>query len=618
MICSVICSPSVLPMKQTHSTDLPYAAPTNAPGSSSGFPDRDGSRGCFAPPASRFWWRRAGQTGKWCLALLALLTLFSGAVRAQEPARRGFVAAGHPLATRAGLDVLREGGNAIDAAVAVGLTLGVVDGANSGIGGGCFILIRLADGRVVAIDGRETAPATATRDMFVREGKADPALSQTGALASGVPGALAAYEHALRHHGTRALADLLLPAADLAGRGFPLEEHEVARIREAAEDLAPFAASRDIFLTSDRKAPEVGQVLRQRDLATTYRAIAAQGVGWFYRGPFAERTAVWMAANGGLLSAQDFREYRVKPREPLVTTYRQWTIIGFPPPSSGGLHVAQILNILEHFDLAPLPAAERAHLLAEAMKLAFADRAHWLGDPSFASVPRGLADKAYARELAGRISRGRAQPVAGHGTPSGATADVFPRHTTHFSVADAEGNWVACTATLNTAFGSKVVIPGTGVMLNNQMDDFAAQPGVANYFGLIGAEANAVAPGKRPLSSMSPTLVLADGQPIAALGAAGGPRIISATVQNLINLLDFGLPPATALALPRVHQQWRPDELVVDVGLAQSIQQELAWRGHKVRASTGLGQAQAVTRTPDGEAFSGAADPRGHGLAEGW
>jgi gamma-glutamyltranspeptidase/glutathione hydrolase len=533
-------------------------------------------------------------------------------------ATRGFVATGHPLATEAGLNILRAGGNAVDAAVAVGLTLGVVDGANSGIGGGCFMLLRLADGRLVAIDGRETAPAAATRDMFVRDGKADPALSQTGALASGVPGALAAYEHALRHHGTLPLRDLLLPAADLAGRGFVLDDRDARRIREVAEDFAEFSASRALFLDENKKPLPAGTVFRQTDLAATYRAVADQGTGWFYRGPFAELTAAWMTRHNGLLTVQDFRDYRVVLREPLVTTYRRWTIVGFPPPSSGGVHVAQILNLLEAHELATLPAADRSHLIAEAMKAAFADRSHWLGDPAFANVPRGLADKAYARELATRITLDRAQPVTGHGTPPGAGTNVFPRHTTHFSVADAAGNWVACTATLNTAYGSKVVVTGTGVMLNNQMDDFASQPGVANYFGLIGAEANAVAPGKRPLSSMSPTLVLADGQPIAALGAAGGPRIITATVQNLIGLLDFGLSPEAALAAPRVHQQWQPDELLVDLALPAAVRAELVRRGHKVKSVTGLGVAQAVTRTPDGKGFSGAADPRGRGAAAGW
>jgi gamma-glutamyltranspeptidase/glutathione hydrolase len=556
--------------------------------------------------------------------LLASLLLFAlpclrchAAALPSETATRGFVAAGHPLATQAGLDVLEAGGNAVDAAVAIGLTLGVVDGANSGLGGGCFILLRLADGRCVAIDGRETAPAAASRDMFVREGRGDPRLSQTGALASGVPGALAAYEHARGQHGTRTLRELILPAAAIAERGFVLSARQSKRIQQVAADLARFPATRSIFLLASNQPPPAGHTLRQTDLAATYRALAEHGPAWFYGGPFAERTALWMQANGGLLTIQDFRDYRPKLREPLVTTYRKWTIVGFPPPSSGGVHVAQILNVLEQFELPALAPADRLHVLAEAMKAAFADRAWWLGDPDFTRVPRGLVDKRYAQELAARISLERARPVAGHGTPPGWGTDCFERHTTHFSVADAAGNWVACTATVNTTYGSKVVIPGTGVVLNNELDDFSIQPGVTNYFGLIGAEANAVAPGKRPLSSMSPTIVLAGGQPIAALGAAGGPMIITATVQNLVNLLDLGLPPAAALASPRVHQQWLPDELLVEPELPADVRAGLKRRGHRVKTDPGLGVAQVVTRTPDRKAFTGAADPRGAGTAAG-
>ena len=552
------------------------------------------------------------------LALLLLLVAASLPLHAEETFSRGIVSSVHPLATDAGVNVLKQGGNAIDAAVAVALTLGVVDGANSGLGGGCLMLIRRANGELVALDGRETAPAAATRDMFLPRGKADTRLSQTGALASGVPGALAAYEFAVQHYGRKKLADLLLPAADLAERGFLVDARYAGRVKEAAKDLARFESSRAVFFKPNGRPLPKGERFKQPDLAATYRAIAGSGSDWFYRGPFAQATERWMNAHGGLLTAQDFHDYRIQLREPIVTRYRTWQIVGFPPPSSGGVHVAQILNIVEHFDLKSLDAATRLHVLAEAMKFAFADRAHWLGDPDFARVPRGLVSRDYAATLARQIRLDRAIAVPTHGAPPDWRTDVFPKHTTHFSVADAEGNWVACTATINTTFGSKVVVPGTGVVLNNELDDFAIQPGVPNFFGAIGGDANAVAPGKRPLSSMSPTLVLKDGQPILALGAAGGPKIISAVAQELVGLLDLGLTPNEALTHPRLHHQWRPDQLVVEKALPRDLRAALAKRGHKIKKVSATAVSQIVARTADARGFIGAADPRAGGSAAGW
>lgn len=544
-----------------------------------------------------------------CLCLLPVVSL---------PAanQRGMVASVHPLATDAGLRVLQQGGNAIDAAVAVGLTLGVVDTSNSGIGGGCFLLLRLADGSFVAIDGREMAPAKATRDMFLRGGKADAALSQTGALASGVPGELAAFEYAVQHHGRKSLGDLLLPAAELAERGFRVSRSYANRLKSVAEDMVRFEAARAIFF-KDGQPLKDGETLKQPDLAATYRSIARLGTAWFYHGPFAQATEHWMKSNGGIMTARDFADYRVALREPVTTTYRGHEVVTFAPPSSGGVHVAQMLNILEHFELAKLDAPTRLHVIAESMKLAFADRAHWLGDPDFAPVPRGLITKEYAAALARQVDPQHASKVA-HGQPPNWNTDLFKSHTTHFSVADAEGNWVACTATVNTSFGSKVVIPGTGVVMNNQMDDFSAQPGVANYFGLVGAEANAVAPGKRPLSSMSPTIVLKQGQPIIALGASGGPKIISAVLMELVGLLDLNLTPKQALAAPRIHHQWSPDELMIESHLSRKLQRALEARGHKLSLLPAMATSQIVARSRDGTGFVGAADPRAAGTAKGW
>lgn len=545
--------------------------------------------------------------------LLILLAAFRLHIGLCAAVIHGVVATVHPDATDAGVAVLQAGGNAIDAAAAVGFTLGVVDGNNSGIGGGCLMLVRTAKGEWAAIDGREKAPTAASRDMFLRDGRAQPELSQTGALAIGIPGSLAAFEYAVRKYGRKELRDAILPAADLAERGFIVSKTYATLLGSVSNELAGFRASREIFFKDGRTLQE-GELLRQPDLAASYRAIAEQGGKWFYRGPFARTLETWMRENGGIATRRDFRNYSIVLREPVVSRYRDWEIIGFPPPSSGGLMVAEILAVLENFDLKSLGQAQRCHVLAEAMKLAFADRAHWLGDSDYTAVPRGLVDPGYASQLASKIRLDRTSPVPAHGLPPNWQTDIFKKHTTHFSVADSEGNWVACTTTVNTTFGSKVVIPGTGIVMNNQMDDFSSQPATTNYFGLVGAEANAVAPGKRPLSSMSPTLVLQEGQPVAALGAAGGPTIISQVLQELVWMLDFQMSPAEALAQPRIHHQWIPDELVVERSLPEQVKTALASLGHRLREVDALGASQIVARTP-GKAFEGSSDPRTDGKA---
>jgi gamma-glutamyltranspeptidase/glutathione hydrolase len=552
------------------------------------------------------------------ISIFALL-IFSVAISRADFAsgKHGAVASVNELATQAGINAMKNGGNAVDAAVATALTLGVVDNYNSGIGGGCFMLIRLANGKFLAIDGREMAPAAATRDMYLRDGKADPDLSQTGALASGVPGALAAYDMAIRRAGKLTLREHLLNAAKIAEDGFAINHSYARAIQHTAEELSKFDSSREVFLKTG-KPPEAGYVLKQADLAKTYREIAANGIGWFYGGPFATATEKWMKSNGGIMTADDLKNYHVEMREPIFTSYRGYKIVSFPPPSSGGVHVAEILNILDNFNVKKLGSnsPQMIHLVAEAMKLAFADRAYWLGDPAFAKVPRGLVSKKYAKTLAKKINMDHATVVPNHGTPEKSNDDVFGKHTTHFSTVDAEGNWVACTATVNTTFGSKVVIPGTGVVMNNEMDDFSAQPGVPNFFGLVGAEANAVAPGKRPLSSMSPTIVLKHNKPILALGAAGGPTIINQTVLNLIRVLDFNMRIDEAIATPRFHHQWSPDELKIENGIPESTIAELEKLGHHIKRSEVLGVSQAVGK--DEKGFCAASDPRVSGKAEAW
>ncbi len=547
---------------------------------------------------------------------------------------KGMVVSVNPIATQAGLEVLKKGGNAIDAAVAVGLTLGVVDSHNSGIGGGCFILIRRANGAYNAIDGREMAPGAATRDMYIRDGKADPKLSQTGPLAVATPGALSAYETAIRKYGKTKLAEHLNSAAKIAEEGFAVNSSFASVNRATADELLLFPESKRVFL-KEGKPLNAGDILKQPDLAKTYRGIAEQGIGYFYGGPFAQATESWMKTNGGILTVEDFKKYVPALREPLFSNYRGLTIATFPPPSSGGVHLIQILKMAETQDLYAMRrnGVDVIHFLAEAMKLAFADRAHWLGDPDWVKVPRNLVDKQYCRDLAARIQMDKVIDVPSHGIPPEAEEQFFSsqlgKHTTHFAASDAEGNWVAITATVNTSYGSKVVIPGTGVVLNNEMDDFAAEPGSPNAFGLVGAEANAVAPFKRPLSSMTPTIVSKEGKPILSVGAAGGPTIINQVALTIINYVDmrmqggremeeFEMSLKDALGTPRFHHQWKPNQLRIEKKWVDSIRQELIKRGHKLKEDESFGACHAIAIHPDGKGLIGCPDPRGEGTAAGF
>ncbi len=533
---------------------------------------------------------------------------------------KNMVATVHPLATAAAIHALERGGNAVDAAVAAGLTLGVVDGFNSGIGGGCFVLIHTAAGEVVAIDGREMAPAAAHRDMFLRNGQPDTSLSQTGPLAIGVPGALKAYEQVVKEFGRANFADLVNRAADIAERGFEVTPAYSRNLASTKQHLQKFAGSHQTLLKPDGQVYLAGETLRQPDLANTYRQIARQGSAWFYEGEFAASTAKWMQENGGIMTADDFAAYHTVRRSPIRSTYRGYTVYGFPPPSSGGVHVAQILNILEHFELQSLyekNPAQFVHVIAEAMKLAFADRAHWLGDPDYAKVPRGLIDKDYAKSLAAKIDLNQVVAVDSYGVPPRSDVDFFERHTTHIAAADREGNWVAITTTVNTTFGSKVIVPGLGVVLNNQMDDFSIAPGTPNAFGLVGNEANSVQPGKRPLSSMSPTIVLENGQPIMTLGAAGGPKIITQALLAIVRRIDLGMDLAQVVGSKRFHHQWSPNRLLIEHGFDATVAERLRKMGHETSSSRGVGITQAIVFDPDQGMFLGVHDPRTDGAARG-
>ena len=533
---------------------------------------------------------------------------YDGEFAAVSTNGKGAVATVTPLATQAGIDALENGGNAIDAAVAAALTLGVVDSHNSGIGGGAFVLVRYADGTIDALDGREMAPAAAHRDMYIIDGKLDKKASKTGALAAGIPGSLAAFEQLINTGGKRSWKQAFEHGIHYADNGFTIDPVLAKRLERTQESILEFPATAKIYLNADGSLPKAGQQLVQKDLANTYRELASQGSRYFYRGDFAEKTEQWMRKNGGIITKQDFANYHTVSREPVMGNYRGNTIVSYPPPSSGGIHIVQMLGMLDAFELGSLNDVDRYHLLAEVMDRAFADRAYWLGDSDFVPVPKGLTEPAYLSQRMKSFSMQSASKNIEHGTPAKPDTNIFGKHTTHIAAADKDGNWVAITTTLNTSFGSKVVIPGTGVLLNNQMDDFSIQPGVPNAFGLVGNEANAIAPRKRPLSSMSPTIVLREGRPIMTLGAAGGPTIITQVLQNIINVVDLGMDAEQALATQRVHQQWKPDVLMIEKSLDSDTQEGLKAKCHKLYGRSYLGASQMIL-LKEGEFFP-AAEPR--------
>jgi gamma-glutamyltranspeptidase / glutathione hydrolase len=538
----------------------------------------------------------------------------------------------NPVASEAAAKMFSQGGNAIDAAIAAALCLSVVDGHNSGIGGGCFILIRLADGSLQAIDGRETAPALSHKDMFLRNGTADVKLSQDGPLACGVPGFIAALHSAHQRFGKLPWGDLFEPAIRAAAQGHTVTNSTYQSIKNEADVLRRFPASASILLKPDGSFYQVGETLIQSDLAKTLSQIAKKGRDWFYQGEFAERCAKHIREQGGLLSKADFAAYQAKDRKPLRYSYRGHEIIGFPTPSSGGIHIQQMLQMLSRFSLTEIDPKGRSarfyHLLAEAMKLAFADRAFYLGDADYVEVPSFLTDSSYTDELARRIDLNRATDVPGHMPTNANGIDDGKKHTTHMTTADANGNWVALTATVNTGWGNKMIVPGTGVVLNDEMDDFSISPGVPNAFGLIGSHANAVEPGKRPLSSMSPTIVLNEsGEPVLTCGAAGGPRIINATLQVVIRSLDFQMSIGDALAESRVHHQWQPNILSCEGGLGgpfqrtapdNSLIKELQAMGHQAKPHASIAIAQGIQRAKDSKSLIAACDPRSEGRAVVW
>jgi gamma-glutamyltranspeptidase / glutathione hydrolase len=531
------------------------------------------------------------------------------------PAEHGLVVAQEKIAARIGADILRQGGNAVDAAVATGFAMAVTYPRAGNVGGGGFMVIHLASrNEDVAIDYRETAPAAATRDMFLGpDGKPDNAKSRDSALGIGVPGTVAGLALALEKYGSGkfSLAQLLKPSIELARDGFMVTDDTADTLPQWYRRLAKWPASAKVFSRADGTSLGEGDKLVQTDLAATLGAIAEQGPRGFYEGPVADKLAKAIHDAGGIMTTDDLKAYQPIIRTPVRGTYRGYDIVSMPLPSSGGVVLLETLNILEGFRLSDLEQGSPAslHLLIEAMKRGYADRARYLGDPAFINAPTNvLLAKDYATKL-------RAEIDPEHATQADKVAAALPpregSNTTHYSVIDSEGNAVSNTYTLNFSYGVGLVADGTGVLLNNELDDFTAAPGASNAFGLVGYEANLPGPGKRPLSSMSPTIVLKDGKVVLVTGSPGGSRIISTVLQVIVNVLDYHMDVAAAVAAPRLHHQWMPDEVKVEPGFPDEVLAGLRARGHSVAESMGYSSANSIFVTPNG--LLGAPDPRTHG-----
>lgn len=527
--------------------------------------------------------------------------------------QKGMVASQEAKASRVGLDILKGGGNAVDAAVAVGFALAVTLPRAGNLGGGGFMLVRLAEtGKTIAIDYRETAPLDTPRDVFLdAEGAFVPERSQSTGLGVGVPGTVAglAMAHASYGSGRFTLAQLLAPAIALARDGIMVDDDLGESLAQSQRRLGRWPSTRSIFFRPDGAPLGRGDLLVQPDLARSLEAIAQQGPDAFYRGATGEKIVAAVRAAGGRMTLEDLHSYRAIEREPVRGSFRGREILSMPPPSSGGVHVIQLLNILEAFPLREMGnnSAAAIHVMAEAMKLAYADRSEYLGDPDFFRVPlRGLLSKQYAEQLRARISLERARP----------SADIKPGEpivfegdqTTHFSVVDERGNAVANTYTLNFSYGLGLVADGSGILLNNELDDFAARRGAANAYGMLGGDANAPGPRKRPLSSMSPTIVLKDGEVEIVTGSPGGSRIITIVLQQILDMIEHGMNPAEAASSPRIHHQWQPDELRVERGVSIDTIRLLEGKGHKVRVQPTIGSVQTIYRS--GGQLQGASDPR--------
>ena len=568
----------------------------------------------------------------WVRVLATVAAIACAAVQAASvvpvAAEHGMVVTAHQLATSVGVDVLQHGGNAVDAAVAVGYALAVVYPAAGNLGGGGFMTIQLADGRKTFLDFREKAPLAATPDMYLdSSANVVKGASTKGHLAVGVPGSVAGLEYAREKYGTRSRAALIAPAIRFAARGFVLDHGDIVLLAGANADFRDDAASAAIFLNKGQPF-KTGELLVQTDLAKTLRLIAQRGPDAFYQGPIADAIAASSAAGKGIITKVDLQQYKVRELAPVECDYRGYHIVSAPPPSSGGVVICEIFNILEGYPLKDLGfrSAQAVHYQIEAMRHAYVDRNSYLGDPDFVKNPLDrLLDKAYAEEIRSVIDPAKA----------GVSRDLKPGvppheglNTTHYSIVDNQGNAVSTTYTLNNLFGARVTAANTGILLNDEMDDFTIKLGVPNLYGLVQGQANSIAPGKRPLSSMSPTIVSHEGKPMMVIGAAGGSRIITVVVHCILNVIDYGMNIQEAIDAPRFHQQWLPETTTTDAfALSAATRKTLVDMGHKLRDSPPAGRAAGILvgapflgGTPHrNERFYGANDYRlGTGLAAGY
>lgn len=562
--------------------------------------------------------------------------------RAAVRAPHGMVATDEQLGSQAGVEIMKRGGNAIDSAVAVAFALAVVEPAAGNIGGGGFMLVRLANGKAAFLDYREVAPGKAARDMYLgADGKVDPEASLIGYRSVAVPGTVAGLDLALKTYGTMKLSQVMAPAIQLAEQGFVVDQRLAKELERERATLEPFAVSRRIFL-NDGKLLHAGDTLRQPELAATLKRVASRGAAEFYRGKTARMLVDDMAHSGGIISLSDLAHYTPKIREVLRAKYTAggpgsdgstWEVLTSPPPSSGGIAIIEALNMLKDVPLQGWDDVDSVHMVAETMRRVFADRAAYLGDADFVSVPvAGLTDSCYAKEVAATIDplHASSSKVVHAGHPhtcaaSRASATPAPMvvslgegpHTTHFSVVDGAGNAVASTYTLNNSYGSHAT-SSAGFLLNDEMDDFTSQPGAPNLFGLIQSEANAIAPGHRPLSSMVPTILLRDGKLSFVTGSPGGPQIISATMLSIINWMRLGMDAQAAINAPRFHHQWLPDQLVLEEGFSDEMERALQSRGFTTTRRGHIGVVNAIGIDPKSGERLGAADPRHDGVAIGY
>lgn len=559
----------------------------------------------------------------------AFLPAARAASVAPVAAQNGMVVTAQHLATKVGVQVLKDGGNAVDAAVAVGYALAVVYPAAGNLGGGGFMTVQLADGRKTFLDFREKAPLAASANMYLdKDGNVVKGLSTRGHLAVGVPGSVSGLEYAREKYGTMKRATLLAPAIALAERGFALDQGDIDMLRTATEDFRRDPASAAIFLRKDGAPYEVGDTLVQPDLARTLKAIGEQGTAGFYKGAVATALVKSSQGGGGILTQADLDQYATRELAPIECDYRGYRVVSAPPPSSGGVIICEMLNILEGYPLKDwgFRSAQAVHHQIEAMRHAYVDRNSYLGDPDFVKNPIArLTDKAYAAQIRAVIDPNKA------GISQAIKPGVAPHegsNTTHYSIADRWGNAVSVTYTLNDWFGAKVTAAGTGVLLNNEMDDFTVKIGVPNIYGLVQGEANAIAPGKRPLSSMSPTIVSKDGRPVMVVGTPGGSRIITAVLHTILNVIDYGMNVQEAVDAPRFHQQWLPEITNVETfALSPDTRALLEARGHKLGAPQPPNHMAAILvgapslggRPVGANRFYGANDPRRNtGLALGY